>query len=148
VTVQPQEAVDYGYTKPTFVYFDDLDSMGMVHNARYAVMLERALTSFWYQNGYRFVDGVATHPDTSVAVADYSISYKTPVFGTGEILIHFWVERVGTSSVTYGFRALSADRATVHAEGRRVHIRFDRTTRRPASWADDTRAIYESLQPT
>jgi acyl-CoA thioester hydrolase len=147
VTVQPQTAVQYGYVEPTFVHFDDLDSMGMVHNARYAVMLERALTAFWEQHGYTFANGAPSHPDASVAVAEYSISYRTPVFGTGGILIHLWVERLGTTSVTYGFRALSADRATTHAEGRRVHIRLDRDTWRPTPWADDTRAIYESLQP-
>lgn len=148
MTAQPQAAVEYGYTEPTFVHFDDLDSMGMVHNSRYAVMLERALTTFWEQHGYTFARGVPTHPDRFVAVAEYSISYKTPVLGTGGILIHIWVERLGTSSVTYGFRALSADRATVHAEGRRVHIRIDQKTLRPTAWADETRAIYKSLQPT
>lgn len=148
MTVQPQAAVEYGYVEPTFVHFDDLDSMGMVHNSRYALMLERALTNFWEQHGYTFANGVPTHPDTFVAVVEYSISYKTPVFGTGGILIHIWVERLGNSSVTYGFRALSADRATVHAEGRRVHVRLDQTTGRAAAWADDTRAIYESLRPS
>ena len=148
MTVQPPTSVEveHGYVNPTFVHFDDLDSMGMVHNARYAVMLERALTTFWEARGYTFRSGVPTHPDTFVAVAEYSISYKVPVFGTGEILIHFWVERLGKTSVTYGFRALSGDRSTVHAQGHRTHIRLDRDTWRPAPWAEDTRAIYESLQ--
>src|SRR5262249_713883 len=147
VTAQPQAAVEYGYVHPTFVYFDELDSMGMVHNARYAVLLERALTRFWEQRGYTYTKGVPTHPDAFVAVAEYSISYRAPVFGTGEILIHLWVEQFGSTSVTYGFRVRSADHATVHAEGHRVQIRLDRETLRPTSWADETRAIYESLQP-
>jgi acyl-CoA thioester hydrolase len=149
VTVQPQTSIDigYGYVKPTFVYFDDLDAMGMVHNARYAVLLERALTTFWDARGYTRKNGAPSHPDTFVAVAEYSISYKVPFFGTGEMLIHLWVERLGKTSVTYGFRALSDDRSTVHAEGRRTHIRVDPDTLRPTPWAADTCAIYESLQP-
>jgi acyl-CoA thioester hydrolase len=147
VTAQAEAAVEYGHIEPIFVHFDDLDSMGMVHNSRYALMLERALTTYWEQHGYTYASGVPTHPDTSITVVEYSISYKTPVFGTGGILIHIWVERFGRSSVTYGFRALSADRATVHAEGRRIHVRFDPATMQAAAWADGTRAIYESLRP-
>src|ERR687895_761281 len=149
MTAQPQTAaVEYGYLHPTFVYFDDLDSMGMVHNARYAIMVERALTTFWHQRGYTRVNGVPTHPDTVVAVVEYSISYKVPVIGPGDIFIHLWVDRIGTTSVTYGFRAVSADRAVVHAEGHRVHIRLDEETLQKAPWAEETRAIYESLRPS
>lgn len=142
-----ETSVEYGYLQPTFVHFDDLDSMGMVHNSRYAVMLERALTTFWEQHGYTFRNGSPTHPDTFVAVAEYSISYRIPVFGTGPILVHLWAARIGKSSVTYGFRVLSADKATVHAEGTRVHIRLDPETLRPTPWAEDTLKLYRSLQP-
>ena len=38
-------AVHYGHTEPVPVHFDDLDPMGLVHNARYAVLLERALSA-------------------------------------------------------------------------------------------------------
>lgn len=127
------------------MHFDDLDSMGIVHNSRYAVMLERALTLFWEPLGYTYAHGVASHPDASVVVAEYSITYRIPVSGTGEVDLHFWVDRFGGTSVVYGFRVVSKDGATVHAEGRRVQIRFDPKTLRPTTWTDDTRAIYEKL---
>ena len=94
--------------------------MGIVHNARYAVMLERALSVYWSRHGFTFADGKASRPDVFHAVAEYSISYRAPVRGTGQILFHFWIERMGDSSVVYAFRVLSADRSTVHAEGRRI----------------------------
>jgi acyl-CoA thioester hydrolase len=145
VTAQPQPTVDCGHLEPMAVHFDDLDSMGIVHNSRYAVMLERVLNLFWTRQGYTFTNGVYSHPDVFVAVAEFSISYRMPVRGTGEIFIHFWVERFGDTSVMYAFRVLSADGATVHAEGRRVHIRLDPKTLRPTSWQDDTRAVYETM---
>lgn len=37
-------------------------------------------------------------------------------------------ERIGESSVVYGFRVIAVDDANIHAEGNRVHIRFDAVT--------------------
>lgn len=143
-TADPWPTVDYGHLEPTPVYYDDLDSMGLVHNARYAVMLEHVLHAFWGQHGYAFENGTYTHPDAFVAVAEYQISYRMPVRGTGKIGIHLWAEQLGESSVVYGFRVLSADGSVVHAEGRRVHIRLDPKTLRPTPWAPETRAVVEN----
>lgn len=145
-TQQPEPGVERGYVEPMTVHFDDLDSMGIVHNTRYAVMLERALGTFWARHGYSYLDGVYTQPDACVAVAEFAISYKTPVRGTGQIGIHFWVERLGETSAVYGYRVLSADGATVHAEGRRVHIRLDEHTLRPTPWSPACRALLEQLR--
>jgi acyl-CoA thioester hydrolase len=138
--------VPYGHLEPMFVHFDDLDSMSMVHNIRYAVFVERALSMFWDNNGYGYPNGRLSHPDASVGVAEFSITYRTPVRGTGMILVHLVVEHIGESSVVYRFRVLDAEGKTVHAEGKRVHIHLDPKTFRPAPWAEETRAIYKSLQ--
>jgi acyl-CoA thioester hydrolase len=140
-----QPALDAGFLNPVFVHFDDLDSMGLVHNSRFAVMLERSLSDFWEPQGYSFRADVERHPDTAVTVAEYSIAYRAPVRGTGEIYFHIWVEKLGRTSVVYGFRVLSGDKQVVHAQGRRVHIHFDPATLGTAPWADETRAIYEKL---
>jgi acyl-CoA thioester hydrolase len=144
-TSEHQPALDAGFLNPVFVHFDDLDSQGLVHNSRFAVMLERSLTDFWESQGYTYRADQPRHPDTSVIVAEYSITYRAPVRGTGDIYIHFWVEKLGRTSVVYAFRVLSADKQTVHAQGRRVHIHFDPETLSTAPWADETRAIYGRL---
>jgi acyl-CoA thioester hydrolase len=138
-------ALHIGHVEPMPVHFDDLDAMGIVHNARYAVMLERALSAYWARHGFTFENGTASKPDVFHAVAEYAISYRTPVRGTGQVGVHFWVERMGESSVVYGFRVLSADGATVHAEGRRVNIKLDPVTLRPAPWTDESRAVAAKL---
>ena len=145
MTVQPQPIVKYGHLETSFVYYDDLDAMGILHNARYAVLLERALGAFWTRHGYTFADGVYTQPDACVAVAEFSIKYRAPVRGSGEIGIHFWLDVLSDSSAVYGFRVLSADGATVHAEGRRVHIRLDPATLRPTSWTPACRHVAQTL---
>jgi acyl-CoA thioester hydrolase len=129
--------IDYGYVAPFTVHFDDLDPMGIVHNARYALFLERALSDWWAVHGHSFNGGRPTTSDAVHAVAEYSISYRAPVRGTGEIGVHFWIDRLGESSAVYGFRMISADGQTVHAEGRRVNIKLDPATMRPAPWSED-----------
>ena len=137
--------VHSGHVELMPVHFDDLDAMGIVHNAKYAVLLERALSAYWSRHGFTFADGRPTRPDVFHAVAEYAISYKAPVRGTGSIQVHFWIERMGESSVVYAFRVLSADGATVHAEGRRVNIKLDPRTLRPSPWTDEARAVAAPL---
>jgi acyl-CoA thioester hydrolase len=144
-------ATQTGHVEPMPVHFDDLDAMGIVHNARYAVMLERALSAFWSRHGFGFDGGDgggaggATKSDVFHAVAEYAISYRAPIRRTGEVGVHFWVERLGESSVVYGFRVVSADGETVHAQGRRVNVKLDPVTLRPAPWSDEARAIIADL---
>lgn len=139
-------ALDYGTVVPLVVHFDDLDAMGIVHNARSAVFLERALAMWWSDHGFSMADGGPTNPDVFHAVAEYSISYRTPVRGTGEIGVHFWLDKMGESSAVYGFRVLSPDGRTVHAEGRRVNIKIDPATLRPAPWTAEGRATGSLLR--
>jgi len=140
--------VDYGHVEPIVIHFDDLDAMGIVHNARYAVLIERALTPYWSARGHSFADGRATSPDVFHAVREFSISYLTPIRGTGEIAVHFWLERFGETSGDYRFRFLSRDGQTVHAEGRRLIVRLDPATLRPARWTDAAREVAATLLRT
>jgi acyl-CoA thioester hydrolase len=140
--------VDYGHVEPIVIHFDDLDAMGLVHNARYAVLLERALTPYWSARGHSFANGRATSPDTFHAVREFSISYLTPIRGTGEIAVHFWLEQFGETSGDYHFRFLSPDGRTVHAEGRRVIVRLDPASLRPAPWTDAAREVAATLLRT
>ena len=39
------QTIDYGHAELLPVPFDDLDPMGMIHNARYALLIERALAT-------------------------------------------------------------------------------------------------------
>jgi acyl-CoA thioester hydrolase len=138
--------VEGGHVESVPVHYDDLDAMGIVHNARYAVLLERALNAFWTPLGYTFDGGVFSKPDVFLAVAEFAIVYRTPFRGTGTLDVRFWVDRLGETSAAYGFRMVSTDGATVHAEGRRVHIRLDQATMRPAAWTPACRDILQGLR--
>lgn len=146
VSAQPEATGDSGHVETMFVHFDELDPLGMLHNSRYAVLVERALMLFWDQRGYVFGAGARSHPDAAVAVMEMFVAFRRPIVGTGPVHVHIWVERTGTSSVTYGFRVRSVDGATVHAEGHRVHVRVDMATLRPTAWGEETLGHFESLR--
>ncbi|MGW4466032.1 acyl-CoA thioesterase [Micromonospora sp. NPDC004704] len=137
--------VPFGHVEPIMVHFDDLDMMGIVHNAKYALLLERALTPFWADRGFAYENGQLSVPDMFHAVVELSVSFRAPIRGTGPILAHFWFERFGTTSAEYRFRLLSADGGTLHAEGRRAIVRLDPATLRPTPWTEDAIAVGKEL---
>ena len=89
------------------IYFDDFDLMGILHNARYAVLIERAIAAYWIRLGFPLDSSRAL-----LAVAEFTITYRVPVSRVGPIGVEFWVERLGRSSCVYGYRVVSADGET------------------------------------
>src|SRR5690349_818985 len=75
----------------------------------------------------------------------YSITFHVPVRGTGEIAVHFWAEKLGTTSADYRFRVTSTDDQIVYAEGRRVIINLDPATMRPHPWTEEGRRLATRL---
>ncbi|GII62690.1 thioesterase [Sphaerisporangium krabiense] len=127
------------HTRPVQVHFDDLDAMGLLHNARYGVLVERAISAFWAELGWHFDPARSRFKDVFLAVREFQITYHVPIMGVGEPLVQFWIEHMGTTSGVYGFRVLSPDGETVHAEGRRVNVNLDPATLRPTPFTDETR---------
>ncbi|MFC0503977.1 acyl-CoA thioesterase [Micromonospora costi] len=139
-----QPAAAFGHVEHVTVHFDDLDAMGILHNARYAVLLERALSPYWAERGLGF-RGAASPPDLFHAVREFTITYRTPIATTGPVAVHFWLDHFGTTSATYGFEFRSLDGGTVFAEGRRSIVRLDPATLRPAPWSEAARAVAATL---
>lgn len=134
-----------GHIQPVDIHFDDLDAMGVVHNARYAVLLERVLTSYWLKRGWSADPSQSKFEDTFLAVREFTVTYHAPITSVGTAAIHFWIDRLGRTSVVYGFQVLAADRSTVHAEGTRVQVRIDPGTFLPAPISPELRSAAEPL---
>jgi acyl-CoA thioester hydrolase len=133
-----------GQVETVPVYFDDLDAMGVVHNARYVTLFERALTAYWDRAGWAFDPAAPHFDDVFFVVREFAITYQRPITSVGTVAVQLWLDDVGTSSAVYGFRILSADRAVVHAEGRRVQVKLDPRTLRPSPIPD---AVFEACRP-
>ncbi|MEV5957943.1 thioesterase family protein [Streptomyces sp. NPDC051987] len=138
-------ALAYGRLLPVSVHFDDLDALGMLHNARYPLLVERAWTELWHGHGVRFDGDWATAGDACNVVRELQIGYEAPVTRSGPYAVHLWLERLGTTGLTYGFRFCSPDGATTYARGTRVLVRLDPATLRPAPWSEGFRAVGREL---
>jgi acyl-CoA thioester hydrolase len=122
----------------TEVHFDDLDPMGMLHNGRYPVLVERAVGAFFAHLGWQWVADVEANPDQFHAVRALQIEYVSPVLGPGPLEVEVAVEHLGTTSAAFGFRVRSSQGE--HAFGRRAVVKLDPRTLAPAPWTPAFRA--------
>lgn len=141
----PGEVTRPGFVWSSRVFFDDLDAMGMLHNSRYLVLAERANSAFFEANGWRFQADPRLNPDQFYVVREQWIRYIEPVRGPSDIAVEMWVARLGESSATYAFRVSSADGERAHAEIRRVQVKLDPATLRPAPWTPTLRSQLQGL---
>ena len=135
---------------PKFVYhspvhFDELDPMQMLHNARFAAHVERAVAAWYLSSGKKWELRVDDNPDQFHVVRELRIEYLNPVIGMGTMRIDVWVERLGTTSCVYGFLCSSEDGATAYARGERTIVKIDPQSRRPAPWTNFFRDRHITL---
>ena len=141
----PSVSTDRGFLWSYRVFFDELDAMGMLHNSRYALLLERASSAFFESNGWQWELDVAKNPDAHHVVVEQSIRYLTPIRGTTDVAIDMWVERLGRTSATYAFEISSVDSSVTHARARRVTVKLDPVTFQPAEWTPRLRSCLAGL---
>lgn len=122
------------------VYFDDLDAFHILHNARYLLLFEHAIGSFWRHLGWAGVLDFNSNPDQYHLVRAVQLEYRRPVIGTGQVRVRVWVERLGRTSLTFGLRVMPLDEDVDHATGRRTIVRVDPHNKRPTPWTDGFRA--------
>lgn len=123
------------------IYFDDLDAFKILHNARYVLLFERTIGAFWERLGTEGPLGAMGDPDQYHLVRANHVDYLRPVTGDmGKVRVRVWVEKLGTSSLTFGLRLLPMDEDVDCARGTRTVVKVDPETKRPAPWTDDFRA--------
>ncbi len=123
------------------VYFDDLDPMHVLHNSRYLLLFERTMGSFWQQLGLSEfqVDDRWFH-----VVRANTVEYLAPVRGIGQVRVRVWIQSLGRTSMTFGFRMMPLDEDRDHASGTRTIVHVLRDTWKPEPWSD---AFRERLAP-
>ena len=126
------------------VYFDDLDAFQILHNARYVLMMERTIGSFWRRLGWGSTLDAQKNPDQFNLVRANHIEYLRPVVGVSEVRVRVWVEKLGRTSLTFGFCVMPMDEDVDCATGSRVLVRVDTATRLPTPW---TQSFREQIVP-
>ncbi len=120
------------------VFFDDLDAFQILHNARYILLFERTLGSFWLEVGLGAFD-LNGETDHLHLVAHNSVDYLAPVRGVGRVRVRVYVESIGRSSLVFRFAIMPMDEDREYARGKRVIVRFDPNTQKSTPWSDDFR---------
>lgn len=133
------------FTWQTRVHFDELDALGMLHNARYPLLLERASSAFFEANGWQWERDPALNPDAHHVVREQAVRYLAPVFGTSDLAVEMWTERLGDTSAALAFEVRSVDGTVVHARAQRVIVKLDPATYLPSAWTPRLRACLGSL---
>ena len=124
------------YVHREIIWFDELDMLGVLHNARYAIHVERAMTA-WYHS---LAD--LDPSDPLVVVKQYDIEFARPfTVERGELVVEVTLERRGRTSAVFTFRCLSypdgdAASATVHAWGTRAIVKVSPEDLRPSPWSE------------
>jgi len=134
---RPADVPERRFVWHTSVFFDDLDAMGMLHNAAYVVLVERAASAFFEAHGWRWEKDPVRNPDQHYVVREQTVRYFEPILGPGEVVVEMWVSRLGQTSASFGFEVRSSGR--VHALVERVHVKLDPVSLRPAPWTDRLR---------
>jgi acyl-CoA thioester hydrolase len=127
------------YSHRSTVWFDELDMVGVLHNARYAIHVERAMT-VWF---HALPD--IEPADGFIVVKQYTIEFMRP-FTTerGELIVEFGLDRLGTTSAAFSFRCVSftPDGDEIeHARGTRTIVKVTPGTLRPTPWSERYRAL-------
>lgn len=137
-----------GFTWTTRVFFDELDAMGMLHNARYLALIERASSAFFEANGWRWERDPTRNPDQYYVVSEQTVHYREPITGPSDVVVVMWVTRLGTTSATYAFQIQSPDGSRVYALAERVHVKLHPGTHLPTEWTPRLRDhLMKLLRP-
>ena len=121
------------------VYFDDLDIFGVLHNARYPLLIERTIGDFWKKMGWGGLATLDRNPDQFHLVRVNHFEYLRAVEEVDEVRVRVWIQKLGTTSMTFAFSVLPVDEDTPYAIGHRVLVCIDQQSRKPKPWSNDFR---------
>jgi acyl-CoA thioester hydrolase len=133
-----------GYTWLSPVFFDEFDLNGSLHNARFAVHIERAQSALFEQLGKGWTDMADRDPDLRYAVRELHIEFTAPMAAPGAMLVQLTAGNLGSTSATYQFRCSDAAGEVTFARGHRVIVKIDEAGR-PAPWSLWYRETFAAL---
>ena len=121
------------------VFFDEMDPLGVMHNSRFAVHVERAQSALFEHLGYGWTDLSQRHEDIVYVVRDMAMEFTAPVSSPGVMRVEVVALRLGRTSATWGYRCTCGDVPV--ANGTRVVVKVDGSAR-PVPWTDSFRTLF------
>ena len=121
------------------VFFDEMDPLGVMHNSRFAVHVERAQSALFEHLGYGWTDLSQRDEDIVYVVRDMAMEFTAPVSSPGVMSVEVIALRLGRTSATWGYRCTCGDVPV--ANGTRVVVKVDGSAR-PVPWTDSFRTLF------
>jgi len=115
----------------------DNDQYGHINNAKFYEFVDSAV------NAHLLVAGALG--DSIGLVVDSGCRYTSSLAFPDVIEVGIKVDRIGTSSVTYGWAVFKRGVNRAAAVGHFVHVYVDAGTRRPKPLPDKLRGVVENL---
>ena len=126
----------------TSFFFDELNSLGVVHHTSYLLHVERAQQALFQKLlSVDDFDGERDE-DICVVVTDFDCHLGCPVSNPGDCLIELGVNRVRSCAVTLSFKIFSDNADGQHCFGTRTVCKICPKTGAPRPW---TEAFHEAL---
>jgi acyl-CoA thioester hydrolase len=133
------------FTSKQRVHWDMLDLLGVLHNAAYLLLFERARTDFWQAHGSGYDPETLDWP---YLVVRNEINYRAPIRSDQEVSVTVAVAKLGNSSITFAHEVFAAG-GELAADGQTVIVRIDAETHRPTPWSDRFRFLVgPHIRPT
>jgi acyl-CoA thioester hydrolase len=126
------------------VFFDELDPNGHLHNARFAVHVERAQSALFERLGKGWTRLPDRDPDLRYAVRELHMEFLAPLASPGALRVELTALRIGRTSATYGFRCTDPAGERVFARGHRVIVKIDEAGT-PVPWSAWYRDTFAAL---
>ncbi|MEZ5185390.1 MAG: hotdog domain-containing protein [Candidatus Nanopelagicales bacterium] len=126
------------------VYFDEMDPLGVMHNSRFAVHVERAQSALFEQLGYGWTALPQRHEDIGYVVRGIALEFTAPVASPGIMQVEVVAVRLGRTSATWGYRCAvpgPGGTGVPVAHGTRVLVKADGSGR-PIPWTDSFRVLF------
>tara|TARA_B100000427_G_C15437202_1_gene563532 strand:- start:176 stop:589 length:414 start_codon:yes stop_codon:yes gene_type:complete len=107
------------------IRFEDIDSYGIVHNAKYLIFFEQSRINLFHK-----IAGDWDWLNSGVLVARQKIDYRHPVKLNDKLEINVWVKEVGTKSLTISYEAHihTGSKQILSAASETVIVCFDPTS--------------------
>lgn len=119
------------------VYWDMLDLLGVLHNARYVVMFERARFDFWSHLG---VGPNIPEFDWPYVVARNEVNYRSAIRSEQQVAVTVAVQSIRNTSVTF-MHSLFDAAGILCADGTTTLVRVSAEHHRPIAWSQSFRDL-------
>ncbi|MFQ3226334.1 MAG: acyl-CoA thioester hydrolase [Lentimonas sp.] len=132
-------------TYDSYVHFDEMDALGLLHRTRYLIHLERAQQKFFKH--LLGVEDFNAERDEDIYVVVHSLEsrFREAVRAPGPIVVDYRIQRIRSGGVTMAFTIRDPQGERIFCDGTRTVCKLSGQTHRPIAWSEPFRLAMETF---